>query len=130
MRSIASLAARAAFAASCAVAGVAMADTFPVPLPAETIPKVEMLPQKYPSGWAFLNYAGDRIELRNVGSDSREVKGQLQAHGSAATTPSLAAVVAKFLSVESGRDYLVRLPGVACVPISWHSWTLGVLDPS
>ena len=56
---------------------------FPNPLPAETIPKVETLPQKYPSGWAFLNYAGDRIELRNVGSDSREVKGQLPAHDSA-----------------------------------------------
>jgi methylamine dehydrogenase heavy chain len=56
---------------------------FPNPLPPETIPKVETLPAKYPSGWAFLNYAGDRIELRNVGSDSREVKGQLQAHDSA-----------------------------------------------
>jgi methylamine dehydrogenase heavy chain len=44
--------------------------------------KVETLPAKYPSGWAFLNYAGDRIELRNVGSDSREVKGQLQARDS------------------------------------------------
>ena len=55
---------------------------FPNPLPPETIPKVETLPAKYPTGWAFLNYAGDRIELRNVGSDSREVKGQLQAHDS------------------------------------------------
>ena len=44
--------------------------------------KVEKLPAKYPSGWAFLNYAGDRIELRNVGSDSREVKAQLQARDS------------------------------------------------
>jgi methylamine dehydrogenase heavy chain len=56
---------------------------FPNPLPAETIPKVETLPAKYPMGWSFLNYAGDRIELRNVGSDAREVKGQLQAHDSA-----------------------------------------------
>jgi methylamine dehydrogenase heavy chain len=61
----------------------APAAEFPTPLPAETIPKVETLPPKYPAGWAFLNYAGDRIELRNVGSDSREVKGELQAHDSA-----------------------------------------------
>jgi methylamine dehydrogenase heavy chain len=56
---------------------------FPNPLPAEPIPKVETLPAKYPTSWSFLNYAGDRIELRNVGSDTREVKGQLQAHDSA-----------------------------------------------
>jgi len=56
---------------------------FPTPLPPDTIPKVERLPAKYPTTWSFLNYAGDRIELRNVGSDSREVKGQLQAHDSA-----------------------------------------------
>src|SRR6202046_3693002 len=56
---------------------------FPTPLPADTIPKVQTLPAKYPTTWSFLNYAGDRIELRNVGSDSREVKGQLQARDSA-----------------------------------------------
>ena len=70
------------FAATAAGAGAASAE-FPTPLPAETIPKVETLPAKYPTTWAFLNYAGDRIEIRNVGSDSREVKGQLQAHDSA-----------------------------------------------
>ena len=61
----------------------APAADFPTPLPAETIPRVEPLPPKYPATWAFLNYTGDRIELRNVGSDSREVKGELQAHDSA-----------------------------------------------
>jgi methylamine dehydrogenase heavy chain len=68
---------------SCVVAAFAGAGDFPKPLPAETIPKVETLPAHYPPTWSFLNYAGDRIELRNVGSDSREVKGQLQAHDSA-----------------------------------------------
>lgn len=63
-------------------AGAGAVD-FPNPLPAEPIPKVETLPEHYPTGWSFLNYAGDRIELRNVGSDTREVKGQLQAHDSA-----------------------------------------------
>jgi methylamine dehydrogenase heavy chain len=70
-------------AAGTAAAGAAPAAEFPAPLPPETIPKVETLPAHYPTGWSFLNYAGDRIELRNVGSDSRDVKGQLQAHDSA-----------------------------------------------
>jgi methylamine dehydrogenase heavy chain len=74
--------AAAAMGTHAASAAAAAAD-FPTPLPAGTIPKVETLPAKYPTTWSFLNYAGDRIELRNVGSDSREVKGQLAAHDSA-----------------------------------------------
>jgi methylamine dehydrogenase heavy chain len=70
-------------AAGTAAAGAAPAAEFAAPLPPETIPKVETLPAHYPTGWSFLNYAGDRIELRNVGSDARDVKGQLQAHDSA-----------------------------------------------
>jgi methylamine dehydrogenase heavy chain len=67
--------------ALCAWAGaVAGAAEFPTPLPADQIPKVLTLPAKYPTGWSFLNYAGDRIEIRNIGTDSREVKGQLQTH--------------------------------------------------
>jgi methylamine dehydrogenase heavy chain len=81
MRTAIRSAASAALLACCAA--TVWGTDFPNPLPAETIPKVETLPQKYPSSWAFLNYAGDRIELRNVGSDSREVKGQLPAHDSA-----------------------------------------------
>jgi methylamine dehydrogenase heavy chain len=66
-----------------ATGACAAAADFPTPLPADTIPKVQTLPAKYPTTWSFLNYAGDRIELRNVASDSREVKGQLQARDSA-----------------------------------------------
>ncbi len=76
------LAATLVAASTCAALPVSAAD-FPNPLPAETIPKVETLPARYPTSWAFLNYAGDRIELRNVGADSREVKAELQAHDSA-----------------------------------------------
>ncbi len=65
------------------VGTIEAATEFPNPLPAETIPKVETLPVKYPTTWSYLNYAGDRIELRNVGSDSRDVKAQLPAHDSA-----------------------------------------------
>jgi methylamine dehydrogenase heavy chain len=75
--------ARTVALAACFAAVVAHAEEFPTPLPAEIIPKVETLPEHYPNTWSFLNYAGDRIEIRNVGSDSREVKGQLQAHDSA-----------------------------------------------
>jgi methylamine dehydrogenase heavy chain len=66
-----------------ATGACAAAADFPTPLPPDTIPKVATLPAKYPTTWSFLNYTGDRIELRNVGSDSREVKGQLQARDSA-----------------------------------------------
>jgi methylamine dehydrogenase heavy chain len=65
------------------VALVARAAEFPTPLPSDTGHKVETLPAKYPTSWAFLNYASDRIELRDVGSDTREVRAQLQAHDSA-----------------------------------------------
>ena len=40
------------------------------------------MPEKYPSGWAFLNFPYNRIELRNVGADTREVKGELQGRDS------------------------------------------------
>src|SRR5580693_4615481 len=69
--------------AAAALSTAALAADFPNPLPSEQVQKVETLPARYPTGWAFLNYSSDRIELRNVGGDSREVKGQLQAHDSA-----------------------------------------------
>ena len=61
----------------------ARAEDFPTPLAAETIPNVATLPATYPAGWAFLNFSSDRFELRNVGGDAREIKGQLQARDSA-----------------------------------------------
>lgn len=64
-------------------AGAFGAAEFPTPLAPDQTLKVEKLPAKYPTGWAFLNYAGDRVELRNVGADTKEVKAQLQAHDSA-----------------------------------------------
>jgi methylamine dehydrogenase heavy chain len=77
------LAAAAVALSTAALATAAPAADFPNPLPPEPVQKVETLPARYPTSWAFLNYSSDRIELRNVGSDSREVKGQLQAHDSA-----------------------------------------------
>ncbi len=89
MKVCASRALPVAICIACAAAGAAVGATahaaaadFPTPLPAETVPKVETLPAQYPTSWAFINYPNDRIELRNVGADSREVKGQVQAHDS------------------------------------------------
>jgi methylamine dehydrogenase heavy chain len=75
-----------AYAAAALGAGVcSAASSFPNPLAAETgkLGAVETLPAKYPTSWAWLNYTGNRIELRNVGSDSREVKAQLPSRDSA-----------------------------------------------
>jgi cytochrome c553 len=38
--------------------------------------------------------------------------------GSSATTPSVAGTVSRFLSVQRGREYLVRVPGVATSPLT------------
>jgi methylamine dehydrogenase heavy chain len=57
-------------------------SAYPTPLAAETTPSVRTLPAKYPSTWAFLNFSSDRIELRNVGGDGREIEGDLQARDS------------------------------------------------
>lgn len=65
----------------CWAAGAAAAE-FPTPLSPDAGQKVLTLSVPYAKSWAFLNYAGNRIELRNVGSDTREVKGQLQARDS------------------------------------------------
>jgi methylamine dehydrogenase heavy chain len=78
-----------AVAGSAAAAGAATAEAaaagsnYPTPLPAETIPNVRTLPARYPNTWAFLNFSSDRIELRNVGGDGREIEGDLQARDSA-----------------------------------------------
>ncbi|MFI4891439.1 MAG: amine dehydrogenase large subunit [Steroidobacterales bacterium] len=55
---------------------------FPNPLPPDTMSNIATLPAKYPTDWAFLNFPYNRIELRNVGTDTREVKGELQARDS------------------------------------------------
>src|SRR5262249_39718966 len=41
------------------------------------------LPAEYPRSWAFLAYANDKFEIRDVGDDDRAVKGQLPGHESA-----------------------------------------------
>lgn len=56
------------------------------------------------------------------------------ATGTAATTPAMAGVVAKFLHVPGGREYLGRVPGVATAPVGdaeladLLNWTLYRFD--
>lgn len=45
---------------------------------------------------------------------------QPDAAGSAGGAPRMAGVVAKFLSVEGGREFLIRVPGVANAPLDAH----------
>ena len=59
------------------------AAQFPTPLPADADLSVATLPSSYPRSWAFVAYANDKFELLDVGSDQREVKGQLPGHESA-----------------------------------------------
>jgi methylamine dehydrogenase heavy chain len=69
-------------ALSMSAAAPTRAADYPTPLPADGMATVATLPAQYPATWAFLNYSSNRIELRNVGSDTREVKGELQARDS------------------------------------------------
>jgi mono/diheme cytochrome c family protein len=43
---------------------------------------------------------------------------RMDGSGSAATAPSIAGTVAKFLWVPGGREYLIRVPGVATSPLA------------
>ncbi|MBB4630986.1 cytochrome C [Sphingosinicella soli] len=56
------------------------------------------------------------------------------ATGTPETTPAMAGIVAKFLHVPGGREYLARVPGVATAPVSdaeladLLNWTLYRFD--
>lgn len=59
---------------------------------------------------------------------------QADATGSAGGAPNMAGIVAKFLAVEGGRDYLARVPGVAFAPLpdaelaDLLNWSLRTFD--
>ena len=69
---------------SAAISSVSLAavSDFPKPLPPDSANQVASLPAKYPLDWAWLNFPYNRIELRNVGSDAREVKGEINGRDS------------------------------------------------
>lgn len=57
------------------------------------------------------------------------------ASGTAETTPAMNGVLAKFLWVDGGREFLIRVPGVSTAPLSDQAlarlvnWTLWTFDP-
>ncbi|MBS0419714.1 MAG: amine dehydrogenase [Proteobacteria bacterium] len=68
--------------ATCAFADTG-ASRYANPLPSDSDLKVLTLPETYPRTWAYLAYANDKFEIRDVGTDSRAVIGQLPGHESA-----------------------------------------------
>lgn len=58
------------------------------------------------------------------------------ASGTPATTPAMAGIIGKFLSVPGGREYLAQVPGVATAALSDAdlaevlNWTLARFDPA
>jgi hypothetical protein len=69
-------------------------------------------PPSAPAGVANVQLAWQNWTLNCQGCH------RLDGGGSDATAPSLAGTVAKFLWVPGGREYLVRVPGVATSPLS------------
>jgi len=59
---------------------------------------------------------------------------QVDARGSAGGAPNMSGVMAKFLAVDGGRDYLGRVPGVAFAPLpdaelaDLLNWSLRTFD--
>jgi mono/diheme cytochrome c family protein len=62
---------------------------------------------------------------------------RIDGSGSDTTAPGIAGTVAKFLRVPAGRDYLIRVPGVATSPLSneelaevvnWMLWRFDAAD--
>ncbi|MEO8466977.1 MAG: amine dehydrogenase large subunit [Gammaproteobacteria bacterium] len=56
---------------------------FPAPLTSDSPGKVQVLPMPYPQDWAFLVYAGSKMELIGVSGIGHELKAQLPAFNSA-----------------------------------------------
>ncbi len=75
-------------------ASPSFAKDYPTPLSPDQGGQVATLLEQYPGGWAFLNLPYNRIEIRDVGSDTHAVKGELPARDStvsllATTRPEL-----------------------------------------
>jgi len=67
----------------CAAApGLAGATAFPSPLAPYQGGQVATLPEQYPADWAFLNLPYNRIEIRDIGSDTHATRGELPARDS------------------------------------------------
>ncbi len=67
----------AALAAATAVTVATAEQNFPTPLPPDRMFQLQALPEQYPQDWAFLEFTGDKMELRDISGRAYDVKGQL-----------------------------------------------------
>lgn len=84
--------------------------------------------------------SGDLAGVSHVGKARQDWILQCQgchradASGTAETTPAMNGMIAKFLWVDGGREYLIRVPGVSTAPLSDKAlaslinWTLWTFD--
>jgi mono/diheme cytochrome c family protein len=79
------------------------------------------------AAYAFTQPAGDFAQPAGVANAQRAWQNwtlncqgchRFDGSGSDATAPGIAGTVAKFLRVPGGREYLIRVPGVATSPLS------------
>jgi hypothetical protein len=97
-------------AAALGLASVIQAAAPAAPVPAA--PATGSLPPPAPAGVTNVQLAWQNWTLNCQGCH------RLDGSGSEGTAPSLAGTVAKFLWVPGGREYLIRVPGVATSPLS------------
>ena len=67
---------------SAGVPSLSGAVDYPTPLAPDAGGQLAKLPAQYPADWAFLNFPYARIEIRDIGSDRHETRGELAARDS------------------------------------------------
>jgi len=90
----------------------ALCPTSAIRAAAPAAPSPASAPPSAPAGVTNVQLAWQNWALNCQGCH------RLDGTGSDATAPSLAGTVAKFLWVPGGREYLIRVPGVATSPLS------------
>jgi mono/diheme cytochrome c family protein len=98
--------------AALSVTGLAAAQDSASESPAGAAPSADVPAGVAPAGVADARRAWQNWTLNCQGCH------RLDGTGSEGTAPSLAGTVAKFLWVPGGREYLVRVPGVATSPLA------------
>lgn len=103
---------RAVLGAVLSAAVLCMTSALRAAGPAEGSPDSAASPHSSPAGVTNVRLAWQNWTLNCQGCH------RLDGSGSEGTAPGLAGTVAKFLWVPGGREYLIRVPGVATSPLS------------